>query len=412
MQNWKFALGSIMGHKMRSFLTMLGVIIGVASVSVVMAIGTGMRNFIGDQISKYQHDVQIYYSSDEDQYQDEGFGTDSASKNAPKIKEEWLQTISKNVDGVSGYYVTNTTNADVSYSSKKAKSVTLTGVSRTYFDVKKYKVVAGRRLEKSDYTQFSRYIMIDEVLAGKLFSTYDAALNNIIDVGGKQYRVVGVYKDPDAGSSAYGMNSGGNAILTNTQLASEFNVDEIGGVYVHIPDVINSSSSGKEAAKQLTKLSGAKEGHFKTFDLKKVIASANAQLAGITLFIGIIGGTSLLVGGIGVMNIMLVSVTERTREIGLRKALGATRQNILLQFLIESIMLTLIGGIIGLVLAYGLVGLLGNSEGLVNQIGKPIIAFRTVLTSILFAVFVGIVFGILPANKASKLDPIEALRYE
>ena len=413
MQNWKFALGSIMGHKMRSFLTMLGVIIGVASVSFVLALGNGFKVKMADNISKAQHDVQVYYvsSSGSTEDENEALASGQMPKGAPKVQEAWLETIVKNVDGISGYYITNTTTANVASTKKKVKQVTLTGVSQSYFKVRSLKILAGRRLEESDYTQLSRYTMIDRKLADKLFSSYDEALNQIVEIGGKQFRVVGVYKDPNEADTSYSMTSG-NAIFTNSMLASEFNLDEISTIYVHVPDVDKSLDSGRAAAKELTKLSGASSGKFKTYDLTEAIARYKAQVSGISLFIGLIGATTLIVGGIGVMNIMLVSVTERTREIGLRKALGATRSNILMQFLIESVLLTLIGGAIGLLLARGSVGLLAKSEGLLAQLGRPSISFGTILISLFFSVLVGIVFGILPANKASKLDPIEALRYE
>ena len=413
MQNWKFALGSIMGHKMRSFLTMLGVIIGVASVSFVLALGNGFKVKMADTISKAQHDVQVYYvsSSGSTEDENEALASGQMPKGAPKVQEAWLETIVKNVDGISGYYITNTTTANVASTKKKVKQVTLTGVSQSYFKVRSLKILAGRRLEESDYTQLSRYTMIDRKLADKLFSSYDEALNQIVEIGGKQFRVVGVYKDPNEADTSYSMASG-NAIFTNSMLASEFNLDEISAIYVHVPDVDKSLDSGRAAAKELTKLSGASSGKFKTYDLTEAIAQYKAQVSGISLFIGLIGATTLIVGGIGVMNIMLVSVTERTREIGLRKALGATRSNILMQFLIESVLLTLIGGTIGLLLARGIVGLLAKSEGLLAQLGRPSISFGTILISLFFSVLVGIVFGILPANKASKLDPIEALRYE
>ena len=150
-----------------------------------------------------------------------------------------------------------------------------------------------------------------------------------------------------------------------------------------------------------------KTGHFTIFDMSKQIAEINSAYGMMTTVIGAIAGISLLVGGIGVMNIMLVSVTERTREIGLRKALGATRRKILTQ-LIESMVLTLLGGLIGLGLAAGLTSILNSNMADM----KPSISFNVAIGSLLFSALIGMVFGILPANKASKLDPIEALRYE
>ncbi len=410
MENWKFALSSIMGNKMRSFLTMLGIIIGVASVVVIMALGQGMTKQITDMFSADTRDIEIYYvakDSDSKNISDDDVETTSSDK-GPKIQEEWLQKITSDVPGVQNYYLTNGTTATVSLNKKKTNNVNIIGVNKTYFDVKKYKVVAGRNFRSDDYEHFSRIIMLDTKLAMKLFGTNDNALNKQVSVGSKSYLVVGVYKDPNAGSALYGMSSGGNAVMTNTQLAAEFNVNEIKAAYVHVNDATQATTVGEEAAKVMTQVSGVKTGHFTIFDMSKQIAEINSAYGMMTTVIGAIAGISLLVGGIGVMNIMLVSVTERTREIGLRKALGATRRKILTQFLIESMVLTLLGGLIGLGLAAGLTSILNSNMADM----KPSISFNVAIGSLLFSAFIGMIFGILPANKASKLDPIEALRYE
>ncbi|MHB9781996.1 ABC transporter permease [Streptococcus sp. 10F2] len=421
METWKFAIASIRSHKMRSFLTMLGIIIGVSAVVLIMAFGDGMNKAFTKSLASSQQNVQINYSpikskdgsgivSSQEVLEAENELMEGGLPPQPEVAENQIADL-LNIPGVTKYLISNSASATVSYESKNVKGATLTGISDSYFESQKYQVLAGRNFVVADYEQFARVVLLDKTLANKLFDNPENALNQLIKIQGNNYRIMGVFDYDKNDFTAQYQYPNGQLLMTNTQLAAEFSVPEIQFIVIGVEDVDRSLEIGAAAARRLTQLVRPGQGEYQVLDIAEQLANIQQQVGIMQLVIGSIAGISLLVGGIGVMNIMLVSVTERTREIGLRKALGATRRNILTQFLVESVVLTLIGGFIGLALSYGVVFLIGDSLNAAFG-GPPVISMQSVVGSTLFSITIGVIFGLLPANKASKLNPIEALRYE
>lgn len=394
------AVSSVRANKMRSFLTMLGIIIGISSVITIISIGQGAKKFMTGQFEGMgKNTINIKVNNRKEGIKDKDYF---------EVKDAEL--VAKKVDNISGVGVNKYSWGDVSSEKKSIKYVSFQGCNYSGYTMDKFETVSGRPLNEGDFESGRAVTVIDSLAAKKLFNRVDIAGEKIKLTSESEKKtitvtIVGVFKSP---MEKFGSMFGEQYMLyVPINLIDSLEKDpKINTLSVKLIDGDKSKETSNKVMK-LMEIKHGNKGAYMANDASSGVDEFNKVLNMFTTAIGAIAGISLLVGGIGVMNIMLVSVTERTREIGIRKAIGAKSRDIKLQFLTESVILCLIGGIVGMLLGIGL----GKTAGHFMKIDIPV-SLTVILVSVGFSSAVGIFFGIYPASQAAKLDPIEALRYE
>jgi len=401
------ALESLNANRLRSGLTMLGIIIGVGAVIAMLSVGQGAQSTITGAISGIGTNLLFVTSGNrtQDVRNPRPLTMEDAQAIADPLVSPDVAAVAPNIQG----------SAEVSVANGKQTTNSITGVTPDFFTMQNYAVTEGAFITQDQVLGQGSVVVIGPGIADKLFSRHDGLVGETIRLNGQPFRVIGVTASKGGGS--FGSQDSNIFVPITTaqaRLIHRASVHEIDLIYVQATSAETVTQATDEVTQLLRQRHHTPIGidDFTIFSQKDILSIATTVTGVFTIFIGGIAGISLLVGGIGIMNIMLVSVTERTREIGLRKALGARKRDILIQFLTESSLLSLFGGVIGIGLGWLLALLVGRIATASGSPFNPTVNLSSILLATLFSTAIGLFFGIYPANRAAGLEPVDALRYE
>lgn len=414
IENIALSFQGVWSHKLRSFLTMLGIIIGIASIITIVStikgtneqikenlIGAG-SNVVTVKLTQDGYEADLAYSSLPEGVTVIDEETRAELDKLKGVEETSLYRVRQYVDGI--YYKNTSFNGN------------LYGIDSHYFSVNGYQVNYGRSFVERDFTENHKVAIIDTKTANRLFEGGNP-IGQVLEMNSEPFTVIGVVSNSNTATlqinsyndyAMYADTSSGSIFVPDKCWSVLYRYDEPQYVAVHAASTDDMTSAGDAVAKSLNETQITSTVYtYQADDLLQQASDLQALANATSSQLIWIAGISLLVGGIGVMNIMMVSVTERTREIGLKKAIGARRSRILWQFLTEAAVLTCLGGLIGVASGIGLAQMLSSVMGTPVAISIP-----ACIVAVAFSMVIGIVFGMVPAVKASKLNPIEALRRE